>query len=186
MGHFSMETNAPTGSNLSANQHNDIIRDLIDRVERIDILQDALKVQMKDDLSDPHTDESNSEGADIISIPWTKPSMSRKRQIVGQSDDAISQRPMRSETRSKLLKGIAQGRIWLDLLIHIKSESIATISERHSLSEKTVRSTLSLALLAPDIVDAAIEGRLPRSLTTTQMLNLPGDWQEQSKVLGLI
>ncbi|MEO6609028.1 MAG: recombinase family protein, partial [Aestuariivirga sp.] len=63
---------------------------------------------------------------------------------------------------------------------------IATISERHSLSEKTVRSTLSLALLAPDIMDAAIEGRLPRSLTTTQMLNLPADWQEQSKVLGLI
>jgi site-specific DNA recombinase len=167
-------------------QGNGGIRGLIERVERIDVLRDVLNVQLKDDVADPHTDESNSEGAEIISIPWTKPSMSRKRQIVGQSDDAISQRPMRSETRSKLLKGIAQGRIWLDLLIRIKSESIATISERHSLSEKTVRSTLSLALLAPDIVDAAIDGRLPRSLTTTQMLNLPADWQEQSKVLGLI
>ena len=84
--------------------------------------------------------------------------MVRKRQILSQSDRTISQRPMRSETRHKLLKGIAQGRIWLDCLVSTKSESIAAIAQRHSVSEKTIRSTLSLAFLAPDIIDAAIHG----------------------------
>ena len=92
---------------------------------------------------------------------------------------------MRSETRSKLLKGIAQGRVWLDCLLNTKSESIGSIALQHSLSEKTVRSTLSLALIAPDIVDVAIDGRLPRSLTTTQMLDLPAVWQEQRNLLEL-
>ena len=93
---------------------------------------------------------------------------------------------MRSETRSRLLKGIAQGRIWLDSLISSKSGSLQFIAESQSLSEKTVRSTISLALLAPDIVDAIIEGRLPRGFTTTQILDLPADWHEQRKSLGLI
>jgi len=92
---------------------------------------------------------------------------------------------MRSETRSRLLKSIARGRIWLDRLTCSKSESIQSIAKRQSLSEKTVRSTLSLALLAPDIIDAAIDGRLPRGISVTEMTNLPADWHEQRKAIRL-
>ena len=92
---------------------------------------------------------------------------------------------MRSEARSRLLKGIAQGRIWLDYLLSSRAENIAEIAQKHGLSDKTVRSTLSLAMLAPDIVEAAISGRLPRSLTATQMIDLPANWVEQRKTLGL-
>lgn len=64
------------------------------------------------------------------------------------------------------------------------------IAKKNKLSERSVRSTLSLALLAPDIVEAAIDGRLPRFLTVTQMAdfpaNWPANWQEQRKALGLV
>lgn len=93
---------------------------------------------------------------------------------------------MRSEMRSRLLEGIAQGRLWLDRLVRNSGAGIATLALESKLSEKSVRSTLSLALLAPVIVEAAIEGRLPRGLTSTQMTDLPVDWQDQRKVIGLI
>lgn len=92
---------------------------------------------------------------------------------------------MRAETRSRLLKGIAQGRLWLEELIGNPEATVEIIAKRHGLSDRSVRSTLNLALLAPDIVEAAIEGQLPRGLTVTQMTDLPSDWQEQRRALGL-
>ena len=92
---------------------------------------------------------------------------------------------MRGETRSRLLKGIAQGRIWLDSLTSSPSENIKSIAKLQNLSEKTIRSTLSLGLLAPDIIDAAIDGRLPRGISVTEMTDLPADWHEQRKAVGL-
>lgn len=158
---------------------------LIERIERIDVLKDFLNVRLK--INQQESDDGRDHSTNIIqlSIPWSKPSNTRKRQIMAQANTTTGHRPMRSETRSRLMKSIVQGRIWLDSLIRLKAESIQAIAERHRLSEKTVRSTLSLALMAPDIVDAAIEARLPRSLTTTQMMDLSADWQEQRKVLEL-
>jgi site-specific DNA recombinase len=61
-------------------------------------------------------------------------------------------------------------------------DSIATQQNR---SAKTIRSTLSLAFLAPDIVQAAIDGTLPRGLGVSQMTDLPLDWNDQRRQLGL-
>jgi site-specific DNA recombinase len=156
---------------------------LIHAIERIAVMQDYLKI----DLKSP----TNTEGDDspqkvqTICIPWSKPHSRRSRQVIGQSEEDQSKRPMRSETRARLLMGIAQGRIWLDRLLHSKTESIATIAQGHKLSEKSIRSTITLALLAPDIIEAAIDGKLPRGLTTTQMMDLPAGWAAQHQQLGL-
>ena len=159
---------------------------ITERVERIDVLQDILNIALKAAESESDADECQSHGDSMLSVPWSKPSTYRKQQITGQFETPPDRRPMRGETRSRLLKGIAQGRIWLDCLVSSRSDSILAIANRQGLSEKTIRSTISLALLAPDIVDAAIEGRLPRGLTATQILDLPSDWHEQRKSLGLI
>lgn len=59
------------------------------------------------------------------------------------------------------------------------------IATNHALSERSVRSTISLGLLAPEIVEAAIHGRRPYGLTVTQLSDLPSSWVEQKQVLGL-
>ncbi len=84
-----------------------------------------------------------------------------------------------------MLKAIAQGRHWLSQIVTGDAIDIAAIAERQRVSEKTVRSTLSLAFLAPDIVQAAIDGRLPRGLGVSQMTELPVGWAEQRQQLGL-
>ena len=45
--------------------------------------------------------------------------------------------------------------------------------------------TLSLAFLAPAIVKAAIEGRLPRGFGVTRLVDLPMAWSDQWTALGL-
>jgi hypothetical protein len=44
---------------------------------------------------------------------------------------------------------------------------------------------LSFAFLAPDIVNAAVEGRLPIGFGQSRLFNLPLGWDEQMSLLGL-
>ena len=73
----------------------------------------------------------------------------------------------------------------MDQLTSGETEGIAELAAKHQISEKTVRSTLSLAFLAPDIVQAAIDGGLPRGLGVSQMADLPADWVLQRQQFGL-
>ncbi len=45
--------------------------------------------------------------------------------------------------------------------------------------------TISLAFLAPDLVKAAIEGRLPRGLGVARLCDAPAEWSRQYRMLGL-
>jgi hypothetical protein len=52
-------------------------------------------------------------------------------------------------------------------------------------TERSIRMTLSLAFVAPPIVAAAIEGRLPRGFGVRRLMDLPMVWSEQWAALGL-
>ena len=158
----------------------------VELIERVDVLRDILKIKLKTIEAEPDTGEHQAIEGPEFCIPWAKSSIRPRKQISGQDDQSADRRPMRSETRSRLLKGISQGRIWLSSLTSSKTESIQSIAKSQNLSEKTVRSTLSLALLAPDIVEAAIDGRMPRGINVTEMTDLPTDWREQRRAVGLI
>jgi site-specific DNA recombinase len=45
--------------------------------------------------------------------------------------------------------------------------------------------TISLAFLAPDLVKAAIDGRLPHGIGVTRLADLPAEWSRQRQILGL-
>jgi site-specific DNA recombinase len=44
---------------------------------------------------------------------------------------------------------------------------------------------MSLSFLAPDIVKAAFEGRLPRGFGLKRLIDLPMAWPDQWRTLGL-
>jgi site-specific DNA recombinase len=44
---------------------------------------------------------------------------------------------------------------------------------------------MSLAFLAPNLVKAAVEGRLPRGISIERLRDLPSEWSRQFEVLGL-
>jgi site-specific DNA recombinase len=63
--------------------------------------------------------------------------------------------------------------------------SAEIIAQREGCSTRKVNMTISLAFLAPDLVKAALEGRLPRGMGLTHLADLPAEWSEQHKMLGL-
>ena len=94
-------------------------------------------------------------------------------------------RPIRSETRATLLRALAQGRQWLDELVTGTVPDTDAIAEREGRSKRSVHMTISLAFVAPDIVEAAVTGRLPRGVGITRLIDLPPSWSMQLERLGL-
>jgi hypothetical protein len=58
-------------------------------------------------------------------------------------------------------------------------------SLRAGKTERSVRMTLSLAFLSPNLAKAAIDGRLPRGFGTKRLMDLPMAWSDQWSSLGL-
>ena len=50
---------------------------------------------------------------------------------------------------------------------------------------RQVNMTISLAFLAPNLVKAAVEGRLPRGLGVERLRDAPAEWSRQFETLGL-
>jgi hypothetical protein len=123
---------------------------------------------------------------DQIRIPWTPPSSRRHREIIVPEDrDPSLTRALRADARTKLLEAIARARCWLAELNKGAIVDTDALAAREHKSERSVRQTLSLAFLSPAIVKAAIEGRLPRGLGLSRLIDLPMDWSEQHRALGL-
>jgi hypothetical protein len=74
---------------------------------------------------------------------------------------------------------------WLDDLIAGRVLHIANIAQREKRSVRSTAVLLSLAFLAPALVQAIAENRLPRGIGLTRLSDLPSDWSEQFKALGL-
>jgi site-specific DNA recombinase len=152
-------------------------------VIRIDVHKDRLIVRFKS----AGTDEgSHSTDGPLLSIPWQKPPSRKSRQILiplGVPRNEV--RPTRIERRARLVNAIAQGRRWLDEIVSGSAANIEQIAIRQKCSVRQVNMTISLAFLAPDLVKAAVEGRLPRGIGVERLRDAPVEWTRQFEALGL-
>ena len=64
-------------------------------------------------------------------------------------------------------------------------QTLESLALREGKTERSIRMTLSLAFLAPDIVKAAVDGRLPRGFGLKRLVDLPMAWPDQWRALGL-
>jgi hypothetical protein len=121
-----------------------------------------------------------------LQIPWNKTPKKRRRDIiVPTSAPPHDRRPIRAETRSTLIASIARGRRWLDKLVTGAVTTVEQIAARENCSIRQVHLTISLAFLAPSLVTAAVQGRLPRGIGVSRLRDAPAEWSRQSAMLGL-
>ena len=78
-----------------------------------------------------------------------------------------------------------KARASLDRLVTEPALTIAALATDGDRSERSIRQTLSLALLDPALVAPAIEGRLPRGFGLRRLMNLPPAWPDQWVTVGL-
>jgi site-specific DNA recombinase len=140
--------------------------------------------QLQRNRTGPQIDTST----DILMIPWKKMPAKRPREIIPpalHSSSPTDQRPIRAETRAKLVGSIAKGRHWLEELSVGKVTNADQIAARENCTTRQVNMTISLAFLAPTLVKAALEGRLPRGVGVANLRNAPAEWSGQHAMLGL-
>ncbi len=131
-------------------------------------------------------DESASSDSRSLTIPWQKPPSRRSRQILLPHNALRSDvRPEQFERRARLVSTIARGRQWLDDVVSGRVTTVAELCTREKCSVRQVNLTISLAFLAPNLVKAAVEGRLPRSIGIERLRDPPTEWSRQFEALGL-
>jgi len=129
--------------------------------------------------------ESGGQRATVLQVPAAaRPEVRRirRRRRCGRLDA----RAIRSDNRALLISSIARGCRWLNELITEPTASAASIATRDDCSVRKVNMTISLAFLAPDLVKAAIEGRLPHGMGVVRLADLPAEWSRQQQMLGLL
>jgi hypothetical protein len=65
---------------------------------------------------------------------------------------------------------------------HLSETSVLTDGKD---TTRQVNMTISLAFLTPDLVKAAVEGRLPRGIGVTRLRDAPAEWSRQYAMFGL-
>jgi site-specific DNA recombinase len=154
-----------------------------DSIARIDVHEDHLAIRLR---SADDEETSNLSDDRLVLIPWQKPPSRRSRQIL--VPDGIPRnevRPTRIERRARLVSAIARGRRWLDEIVSGSITDVQQIATRQKCSVRQVNMTISLAFLAPDLVRAAVEGRLPRGIGVERLRDASVEWSQQFEVLGL-
>jgi site-specific DNA recombinase len=157
-------------------------RSLVDAyVARVEVKPQQLVIQ----LTQPQ-DADTGGGNTVLHVPWHKTPPTRRREILLPAGVSRQQaRPIRSETRATLLASIGRGRRWLAELMDDPAASAESIARREGCSARKVNMTVSLAFLAPDLVKAAIEGRLPHGMGVARLAETPAQWSRQHQMLGL-
>jgi site-specific DNA recombinase len=154
----------------------DDIRNLIDRVV---ISHATIRIQLSELAEE-------NDGARILTLPWTRPSPYRKRDIIQGADVGKTYaRPMPANARAILVEALRDAHRWVDELLSDPRLTLEKLASREARTVRWIRMTLSLAFLAPEIVKAAVEGRLPRGFGLKRLVDLPTAWPDQWRTLGL-
>lgn len=100
---------------------------------------------------------------------------------------AVTDTPVLTPEQDRpLLKAMGRGIYWQQLIDNGTVASGTEIAEREGIHRSTINDLLRLALLAPDIVQATYEGRLPRAVSLEAILRakVPLDWNEQRRLIA--
>jgi hypothetical protein len=157
-------------------------------VSRVEVRKSQLAVWLKKEEIEAETHASgplDRERGPSLLIPWSKPPAKKSREILLPPSVARQDvRPIKVERRAALLRSIARGRAWLEAV----ASGVATVEDiaaRHKCSLRHVNMTISMAFIAPGLVQAAVEGRLPRGIGIANLRDAPAEWSRQYERLGL-
>jgi site-specific DNA recombinase len=152
---------------------------VLDAIERVTIGAAQVEIQLSDIGAIGDKDRT-------LTIPWLPPSPHQRREIIQGEGELYSPiHPMRVRARAVFAESLRNAHRWLVELVTDPSQTIESIAGREHKSERSIRMTLSLTFVAPPIVAAAVEGRLPRGFGAKRLMDLPMVWSHQWTALGL-
>src|SRR5919106_2799658 len=107
------------------------------------------------------------------------------RKLIMTPEGAVpAPKPRRDET---LVKALVRAHRWRRKIECGQAKSITDLAEQEGVTDAYICRLLPLTCLAPDIVEAILDGRQPKGLRLAEMLgNGPLDWNEQRTGWGFV
>ncbi len=141
------------------------------RVARVDLGAGTVLIHLSSDSSQP------------IKVAWSPPVGGGRREIMIANGTDGSDRGLRPEARTVLLRSIALGRRWVDQLL--AGTTIDEIAAREGCTKQYVANAIPLAFLGPDVVRAIVDARLPRGISARRIAQPELEWARQWEMLGI-
>ena len=125
-----------------------------------------------------------------VSVPLTIRRRGGRKQIIGpdgavarQGECGVGVVPVRGDPA--LIKALARGFRWRRMLEEGRYASISEMAAAEKIERGYLGSLLRLTLLAPDLVEAILDGRQPDDVSLLRLLQpLPQNWSEQRNALA--
>jgi DNA invertase Pin-like site-specific DNA recombinase len=120
-----------------------------------------------------------------ISFQWKQTPSRARREILGTTpaDMHSSAIQLDLKTRASLVRAIARSRGWLNAILS-KRLDVEAIALREARTIRSIQLMLPLAFIAPTIVTAAVEGKLPSGFGQRLLSDVPTLWEKQCETLG--
>ncbi len=94
--------------------------------------------------------------------------------------------PVQRRTDNTLIKALARAFRWKKMLESGGFTTINELAEREGIAPSYMTRVLRLTLLAPDIVEAIIDGRQGPEVTLARLLKgFPAEWEVQGAIQGI-
>ena len=104
--------------------------------------------------------------------------------VLVRPDDATEE--LDPDDMTVLQKALVQGFKYRDALENGEVATVSELSRRENQDRAFMFRSLSMVNLAPDIVEAILDGSEPAKLTmATLRRGIPDDWNEQRRVFGV-
>jgi hypothetical protein len=114
----------------------------------------------------------------VVQVPLTfKRRGGRKEVVVPPWLQREEQR--RARTNNALVIALARAHRWKDVLEQGRCPTIRDLATAIGMDNSYVARILRLTLLAPDIIEAILDGTEPSGLSLGSLLNIPVSWPEQ-------
>ena len=165
-------------------------RVLSDLIGRIELSKDRIRITIRTDVliqkspvTDRHdvaSDPSPRTAQLDLGIAFKRRGVEKKLILTGASAKA-------AEPDRALINAVTSAHRWFAELASGEVRSVKELARRHGVDKGDVSRILPLAFLAPEIVDAILNGRQPIELTASRLKRLrdiPARWDEQRRILG--
>ena len=115
-----------------------------------------------------------------IHVPFRIVKRGGRKEMVLPADTPTQRRP-----DDALVKALARAFRWKRMLESGDFATVAELAAREGIAAPYLTRTMRLAQLAPDLIEAILDGRQPRCLTLESLRQpLPESWVEQECMLG--
>ena len=159
-------------------------------IERIDVGANRIDIQFRPtrpgallDIAAPPLPSATDDETQILSMPIELRRSGREIKMLIEGTDPFAT----TKPDARLIKLLIRARRFNTALVGSNGVAFAALAKREGVSSSYFTRLVRLSYLAPDIIQAILDGHQPHDLTADKLLahsRLPLGWHEQRTVLG--